>query len=79
MFIKTLLLCFLFLFIGVSSLFAQDTQITNTVVGNGIGIGSALAIAICWTRTNSVLTSMLAGLFGWLYVIYYLIIRDNEE
>jgi hypothetical protein len=78
MFIKTLSLCFLFLFIGISSLFAQNTEITNTVVGNGIGIGSALAIAICWTRTNSVLTSIIAGFFGWLYVIYYLIIRNKE-
>lgn len=61
-----------------STLLFADSQTTNTVIGNGIGIGSALAIAICWTRTNSVLTSILAGIFGWLYVIYYLIIRDNE-
>lgn len=61
-----------------STLLFADSQTTTTVIGNGIGIGSALAIAICWTRTNSVLTSILAGIFGWLYVIYYLLIRGNE-
>ncbi|TKC58207.1 hypothetical protein FBD94_19575 [Pedobacter hiemivivus] len=60
------------------SCYADSTQqVKNTVVYNGIGIGSALAVSICWSRTHSVLTSALAGLFGWLYVIYYLIIRDR--
>ncbi|RZK39528.1 MAG: hypothetical protein EOO90_18610 [Pedobacter sp.] len=61
-----------------SLLFAMDEQTSTTVIGNGIGLGSALAVAICWTRTNSVLTSILAGIFGWLYVIYYLIIRERD-
>ncbi|RYG11629.1 MAG: hypothetical protein EOO07_20305 [Chitinophagaceae bacterium] len=62
---------------GNSTVLLADSQTTNTVIGNGIGIGSALAIAICWTRTNSVLTSIVAGIFGWLYVVYYLLIRDK--
>ncbi|TKC13280.1 hypothetical protein FA048_03600 [Pedobacter polaris] len=69
----------MFLFISIHPLFAQDRAVSNTVIGNGIGIGSALAIAICWTRTNSVLTSILAGFFGWLYVIYFLIVREREN
>lgn len=54
-------------------------ETSTTIIGNGIGIGSALAIAICWTRTNSVITSIIAGFFGWLFVIYYLMIREKEE
>lgn len=62
-----------------SSCYANCPQLANTAIGNGIGIGSALAVAICWSRTHSVLVSALAGLFGWLYVIYYLIVREKEE
>lgn len=75
---KTALL--LFVFLGSSSLlFAGDCSITNTAIGNGIGIGSALAVAICWSRTHSVFTAALAGLFGWFYVFYYLLIIKNTE
>jgi len=77
--LKSALLTFGLLIASINPLFAHDTEVSNTLIGNGIGIGSALAIAICWTRTNSVLTSILAGFFGWFYVIYYLIIREKEE
>lgn len=75
---KAKIVFILVVLMGNSSLLFANSETTNTVIGNGIGMGSALAIAICWTRTNSVLTSILAGIFGWLYVIYYLIIRDNK-
>lgn len=76
---KTALLFVITFFGFISPLFADcDCNMTTTALGNGIGIGSALAIAICWTRTNSVLTSILAGFFSWLYVIYYLFIRNYE-
>lgn len=75
--LKIILLILIMLF-NSSLLFAMDEQTSTTVIGNGIGLGSALAVAICWTRTNSVLTSILAGIFGWLYVIYYLIIRERD-
>lgn len=71
-----ILICLLTM--NISPTFAND-DISTTVLGNGIGIGSALAIAICWTRTESVFTAMLAGVFGWLYVIYFLIIREQEK
>jgi len=72
---KSIPLLLILLFAFSTNLFAQDDQnVTPTFIGNGIGIGSALAIAICWSRTHSVLTSILAGIFGWLYVIYYCII-----
>ena len=77
--IKPLLLIIWLLFLNINPLLAQESNMSNTIIGNGIGIGSALAIAICWTRTNSVITSILAGFFGWLYVIYYLAIRGRED
>lgn len=39
----------------------------------GTGIGSALAVAISWSLYKSVLWAALHGLFGWFYVIYYVL------
>lgn len=78
-FSKSLYLSIAKLFVNATPIFANNSDVSTTVIGNGIGIGSALPIAICWTRTNSVITSILAGFFGWFYVIYYLIIRENKK
>ncbi|WP_316770033.1 hypothetical protein [Pedobacter frigiditerrae] len=77
--LKSILLTSGLLIAIINPLFAHDTEVSNTVIGNGIGMGSALAIAICWTRTKSVLTTIIAGFFGWLFVIYYLLTRDKAE
>lgn len=45
------------------------------VARSGIGLGSALAITISWSLNKSVLWAILHGIFSWLYVIYYLIVR----
>lgn len=77
--LKTLFFAIL-LIAHTTFLFAHDgNQTSNTLISGGIGIGTVLAIVICWDRTNSVLTSFFAGIFGWLYVIYFLIIRENEK
>lgn len=38
---------------------------------DGIGIGSALAIAISWSVNKSILWAILHGVLSWLYVIYF--------
>ena len=53
-----------------------STRMTQTVVTNGIGIGSALAIVISWDRNKSILYALLHGILGWFYVIYYVIVRE---
>lgn len=45
------------------------------VAKSGISFGSALAIAISWSVNQSVLWAILHGIFGWLYVIYFMIVR----
>lgn len=74
---KTLLL--ILFFVTNSTLLFADGGTSEALISGGIGMGSALAMIICWWRTNSVLTTILAGIFGWLYVIYFLIIRDRDE
>ena len=56
-----------------------NTGIKQTVVKNGIGIGSVIAIVVSWDRNKSILYAILHGIFGWLYVIYFIIIREREE
>jgi hypothetical protein len=41
-------------------------------VGYGITFGNALAIAISWSKSQSVLWAIIDGFFSWLYVLYYL-------
>ena len=41
----------------------------------GISFGSALAIAISWSEHHSLFWAIVQGFFGWIYVIYYAVIR----
>lgn len=41
----------------------------------GIGIGNVIAILISWSLYHSILWALIHGIFGWFYIIYYLITR----
>jgi hypothetical protein len=59
---------------------AEIAETTHTVyVSNGIGIGSALAIVCSWQRNRSILWGILAGIFGWFYVVYFALTRHPDE
>jgi hypothetical protein len=62
-------------------LLAEITQVTQvqTVAQNGIGIGSAIAVVCSWHRNRSILFAALAGLFSWLYVLYFALTRRPDE
>ena len=47
----------------------------RTFAASGIGFGSALAITISWSLWHSVMWAIVHGIFGWLYVLYYLVKR----
>jgi hypothetical protein len=49
------------------------TVYRKEVIRNGIGFGSALAIAISWSINKSVVWAILHGLLSWIYVLYYVI------
>ena len=44
-----------------------------------IKIGSILAMIISWSRNKSILIAIIHCFFGWLYVIYYYLGKDEEE
>lgn len=39
----------------------------------GVSFGTALAIAISFVQNHSVLWAIIHGIFGWLYVAYYVL------
>lgn len=43
----------------------------------GIGLGSAIAVAISWSINKSIFWAIVHGVFSWLYVIYYAITRPG--
>ena len=53
----------------------QTVVIRKEVMRSGIGIGSALAIAISWSRSQSILWAILHGVLSWIYVLYYVFVR----
>ncbi|WP_447760437.1 hypothetical protein [Sphingopyxis panaciterrae] len=49
--------------------------VRQEAIRNGIGFGSALAIAISFTTHKSVLWAIIHGLFSWFYVAYFVLTR----
>ena len=43
----------------------------------GIGLGSAIAVAISWSPHQSILWAAIQGFLGWFYVVYYALTRPG--
>jgi hypothetical protein len=43
----------------------------------GIGLGSAIAVAVSWSLHKSILWAVIHGVLGWFYVIYYMLTRPG--
>jgi len=43
----------------------------------GIGLGSAIAVAVSWSLHKSIIWAIVHGFLGWLYVIYYVLTRPG--
>jgi hypothetical protein len=50
----------------------------TTVVQNGVGLGTVLAVVISWSRNRSLLWAIFHGVCSWLYVIYYAV-TDSQQ
>ena len=53
--------------------FTIVNNINKKTVTEGLSFGSALAIVISYVEWKSIGWAILHGLFGWVYVIYYVI------
>jgi len=63
----------------ILALHEASSHTTHTVTQTGIGLGSAIAVVCSWHRNRSILLAILAGIFSWLYVIYFALTRDEDE
>lgn len=52
----------------------RRTVVTHSV-RSGVGLGSALAVAISWSLHKSIIWAIIHGILSWLYVIYYALTR----
>ena len=43
----------------------------------GIGLGSAIAVAVSWSINKSLIWAIIHGVLGWLYVIYFAVTRPG--
>ena len=50
---------------------------TGEAAKAGIGLGSAIAVAISWSLHKSIVWAAIQGFFGWFYVIYYAFTRPG--
>ena len=53
------------------------SQVRSGAAQAGIGLGSALAVAISWSLHKSIGWAIVQGFFGWFYVIYYALTRPG--
>lgn len=51
--------------------------IRSNVTTAGIGLGSAIAVAISWSLHKSIVWAAIQGFFGWFYVLYYAVTRPG--
>lgn len=65
--------------VGVITSFFIEKDIQKSVIKNGIGFGSVLAMIISWDRSKSVIKALLHGLLGWVYIFYFVVVRYGEE
>lgn len=49
----------------------------DTAAQAGIGLGSAIAVAISWSLHQSILWAIVHGFFGWFYVIWHAFTRPG--
>ncbi|MFB3777517.1 MAG: hypothetical protein ACE141_07890 [Bryobacteraceae bacterium] len=49
--------------------------IQHEAAKSGITFGSALAIAISWSVNKSIVWAIIHGLLGWVYVIYFALLK----
>lgn len=53
------------------------SQVQSDAARVGIGLGSAIAVAISWSLHQSIVWAAIQGFFGWFYVLYYALTRPG--
>ena len=56
-----------------------ELEVITDGARSGISLGAAIAVVCSWQRNRSILWAILAGIFSWLYVIYFALTRTTAE
>ena len=56
---------------------SQSSDLTDRAIDGGIGLGSIIAVVASWSRNKSIIMAILAGLIGWVYVVYFAFTREE--
>ncbi len=59
--------------------FSETSEVSRSVITNGIGLGTVVAAITSWERNRSVLWMIIHGIFSWFYVIYFVLTRKKSE
>jgi len=54
-----------------------STTVRSTATQTGIGLGSAIAVAISWILHKSIIWAIVHGFLGWFYVIWHALTRPG--
>ena len=76
---KFLLLIVSVLLLGSCTYTQDETPVRHTIIGNGIGLGGAIAVVTSWSRNRSILWAIIHGILSWFYVIYFYLTRTSDE
>lgn len=55
----------------------NEVTIRTSAARAGIGLGSAIAVAISWSVNKSILWAVVHGVLSWFYVIYFALTRPG--
>lgn len=73
----TITACLIFLCPALAEVTYYNQNATQTLINNGIGLGAVIAVVTSWSRNRSVAWAILHGIIGWLYVIYFVLTREQ--
>ena len=56
---------------------SDNNDIKSKAIDGSIGLGSIIAVVASWSRNKSILWAIVHGLMGWIYVVYFVISRED--
>ncbi len=78
--LSPILLCCAVLLSSCVTVVSNDPYYARPVVyGPSIGLGTIIAVIISWTRNKSIFWAIIHGIFGWLYVIYAILVPKKSR
>lgn len=54
-------------------------SLQTTVVQNGFGLGTVIAVVASWHRNQSIVWAILHGICSWAYVVYFALTRPSAK